>query len=100
MSQNWYSTEILPLDRPLLSKEDFVKLYLPQYARDYKSPTGIRMVKGVSGNFHVQMSTPGSHKAQVTKRQNRIDMEYEKYLAVKNCQIELDREHSEPTFGI
>ncbi len=96
MSKPWYSSEIMPPNRPMLSKAEFVKLYLPQYVRDYQSPTGIKMVKGASGGFHVQMSTKASHQARVTKRQNRIDAEFAEYERSKKAQMELDRQATEP----
>lgn len=66
---------------PRLERAEFVAKYLPQYAREYSPPTGIRAYMDKNGKYHVPQSTPGSIGAQLTKRNNRIDAAYALYLA-------------------
>jgi hypothetical protein len=78
---NAWLAEFRAINPPLLSRADFVARYFPQYVKDYRPPPGIKMVKGASGRLHVQMTTAGSVKAQVTRRSNRIDSAYVDYCA-------------------
>lgn len=81
---------------PLLSREAFVSKYLPQYAGNYngprRAPGGIKLNK--SGR--VVMSTPGSFKAQVSKRENRIAEAYSRYCRHHAEAVEMDRQAMEP----
>jgi hypothetical protein len=67
---------------PLLTRDEFVAKYLPQYTRAYNPPVGIRAHIDKNGKYRVPMSTRGSIQAQVTKRNNRIDSEYAEYCAM------------------
>lgn len=70
----------LPLEKPaLLTREEFIAKYLPQYVEPYRPPTGIRLA-----GSRVIVSTPASIKAQVSKRNNRIDLAYSEYVAYWN----------------
>lgn len=84
MSKPWFIREIWALPFPtLLPREEFVRKYMPQYKEGYSSPTGIRSYfNQKTKRMVIPRSTKGSHQAQVTKRNNRIDKEYELY---KKC---------------
>ena len=64
-----------------LERSEFVAKYLPQHAREYSPPTGIRAYMDKNGKYHVPVSTHGSIGAQITKRNNRIEAAYSVYLA-------------------
>ena len=89
ITRNWIRSFLAYPIPALLTREQFVAQYMPQYAKDYSPPSGIRMVVGASGVPHVQMSSRGSIQAQVTKRDNRIDENYAAYCSDHAAQTRL-----------
>lgn len=79
MNDPWNRDLIIALTLPpLLSRADFVAKYLPQYVRDYEPPRGIIL----RPDGRPTRSTKGSVRAQVTKRDNRINEAYARYCAM------------------
>ena len=77
IAKHWLNDLIVPLQKPpMLSRDEFVGRYMPQYVRPYEPPSGIRLTH--SGR--PMMSTKASNQAQVTKRENRIDAAYQEYI--------------------
>lgn len=79
---------------PKLSREEFVRQYLPKYVHEYRSPTGVRMVRGASGKLHAQKSTKASWQAQVSKRERRINEAFAAYCSDHGAAEELDSKNS------
>lgn len=80
-SEQWLSDIVIAIPlAPLLTREEFVQKYMPQYAREYEPPRGLRTyTHKKTGRIVVPQSTRGSINAQVSKRNNRIDDNYKRY---------------------
>lgn len=93
LKQNWLS-DFYSIPIPLLlSREDFIAKYMPQYVRDYTAPTGIRLNK----LGYPMRSTSGSFKAQVSKREGKIAEAFQAYCQDHAAAVEMDRRATEPT---
>lgn len=76
MNASWTRDLVIEINPTRLTREQFVAKYLPQYVREYSPPTGLRL----NARGRVMMSSRGSVRAQVTKREHRIDEAYNDYL--------------------
>lgn len=77
--QPWYRDWVLadPAKPPArLSRDEFVAEYFPRYVEPYRAPTGIRL----RPNGRMMTSSPGSVRAQQTKRHNRVETAYAAYV--------------------
>lgn len=84
---DWY---VFPIP-PKLDRDAFVAKYLPQYAKAYSPPAGIRAYVNKHGRYIVPQTTKGSIQSQLTKRENKINEAYTLYCAQWDCQSELDK---------
>lgn len=82
---NTYIRDLMALPKPpLLTREQFVARYMPQYVKAYTPNYRIRTyVK--DGRVRIPRVTQGGVKAQVTKRNNRIDSAYADYVTLWNA---------------
>lgn len=70
----------------LLSRDDFVARYMPQYRSPYELPSGLRLRR----DGRPVKPTRATHDAQVTKRNNLIEAAYAKYAELHKSQAEFD----------
>ncbi len=99
-SRPWFRTFLAVPIPPAMTRPEFIAAYFPRYVEAYRPPSGIRMVRGVRGNMHVQMSTRGSVQSQETKRTNRVDEAYAAYLSDHAASVEMDSRHSQPSLPL
>lgn len=70
---------------PLLTRDQFVSKYMPQYKNEYHPDYRIRTYTNKKGQLRCPKITKGSIQAQITKRNNRIDAEYGNYCMMWNA---------------